>query len=205
MYTGSATWINNPNDVHFRGDELTIIVHMYPNASAQATYADIIDYSHISGGNWVVQQDASNQRRFQLNWGKAPSGFEPTGVPPACPDRWHWWAVTKFASGSGFYSYDGQVVYEFSGKVSSIRYTGDEPIYIGIANGFTTRRFNGYLSDLRVYARGMQPWEIQDVIMRPYDDMLYGRPYWLAAAATAVTPPTIAPKAYHYLRTIGAA
>jgi hypothetical protein len=170
------SYLSTGSAVRFRGDELTVLCYINPYASGHAQYANLVDYAHaIGGGNWVIQMFSNEQRRFELVWGRYPSSYAPTGPPPACPARPHWWAVTKRADGRGEYLYDGEVASEFAiTSYPAIRYSGIiYPLWIGAVNVYPQRRFNGVHSDLRIFDRGMHPAEIKRIISRPYDGVIW--------------------------------
>ncbi len=131
--------------------DFTVFVVVKPGAS-QPTYADILDYTHASCQNIVLQQNGSATNQF--------------GLPVKTLDSSRFQVLTQafdFTSKLASSALDG--TNRTATTTCATGYTYSEPVTLTVGGNlvWTSRRFNGDIAEIRIYNRLLTVTEMQSV------------------------------------------
>lgn len=135
--------------------DITIDIFLYLNSNYQESYADIIDYEHVSGG-FVIQQYFPNPYSdfYFAYWNGSSYDLLFMTLPLDS-----YFNLTVVKSGSDLYGYiDGVLLYQTTG--SSNMTASGLTLHVGNNVSGYGRYINGNISNVKIYNRALSSDEI---------------------------------------------
>ena len=155
VFDGTNDYVDCGSINFTNGTSITIEVWVNPNSS-QNTYADILDYNHVSGG-FVIQQNGNALNQYYLAYSNG-SYFDVTSTIGLNSNSFNHLVFVK----------SGTSTIGYLNSVNTIQYTGSSIIncssyslHLGRLVAGTGREFNGSISNVKIYSRALTASEIQ--------------------------------------------
>lgn len=161
-FDGSNDYVNIIDSTSLDSITNNITISLWVNpSSTQATYADIIDRHNCTNMAWTVQQQSTTTNKYYFGVYIAGAWYcnNDAGATQLTANTWQHFVVQR-VNDKIYHYLNGNLVLTCNAAAGTIGASAS-PLKIGY--GCSTRYFNGFIDNVAIYNRALEPEEISEI------------------------------------------